>query len=193
MESYIFKPFLYKVKSFFRFQSNVSTPDRKLYRPTYIVEELLNKGNSTTSVVINSVLLNQKVYINLKELDELLNLPSVKFDLPITNETYPALLALVGKPASRRSNAGVYIFYIQFSYIVNMQVQVMIYLEDLNNLFIKIPCLIIKILVICYLGQKNKNKNQKHLLLRLQLYLALIRNFVIAYQSDIIYYKRGLI
>ena len=115
MESYIFKPFLYKVKSFFRFQSNVSTPDRKLYRPTYIVEELLNKGNSTTSVVINSVLLNQKVYINLKELDELLNLPSVKFDLPITNETYPALLALVGKPASRRSNAGVYIFSNKFS------------------------------------------------------------------------------
>ncbi len=81
-----------------------------MYRPTNLVEEHLNKGNPTTSEVINSVLLNQKVSINQKELDDLLNLPSVKFDLPITNETYPSLLALVGKPASRRSNAGVYIF-----------------------------------------------------------------------------------
>jgi len=45
-----------------------------------------------------------------KELDELLNLPSVKFDLPITDETYPLLLALIGKPQSRRSKTGVYIF-----------------------------------------------------------------------------------
>lgn len=30
--------------------------------------------------------------------------------MPITNEVYPALLALIGKPQSRRSHAGVYIF-----------------------------------------------------------------------------------
>src|SRR4030095_193331 len=42
--------------------------------------------------------------------DKLLNLSKVKFDLPITKETYPELLALVGKPQSRQSNAGIYIF-----------------------------------------------------------------------------------
>ena len=73
MESYLFKPILYNVKSFVRFESNVYTPDRKLYRPTNLVEEHLNKGNPTTSEVINSVLLNQKVSINQKELVELLS------------------------------------------------------------------------------------------------------------------------
>lgn len=48
--------------------------------------------------------------ITQKELDELLKLPSVKFDLPITDYTYPALLTLVGKSGSKRSKGGVYIF-----------------------------------------------------------------------------------
>ena len=56
------------------------------------------------------MLLNQKVTVSQKELDELLNLPNVKLDLPITDETYPSLLALIGKPQSRRSNTGVYVF-----------------------------------------------------------------------------------
>lgn len=82
----------------------------KTYRPFSLVQEYIAKGNPINSEIINSVLLNQKVTISQKELDELLNLPSVKFDLPITDETYPSLLALIGKPQSRRSKTGVYIF-----------------------------------------------------------------------------------
>ena len=93
-----------------RFKSNIVRPTSIPYRPSNLVEEHIKKGNSTTSEVINSVLLNQKVSISQKELEVLLNIPSVKFDLPLTNETYPALIALVGKAQSRRSNAGVYIF-----------------------------------------------------------------------------------
>jgi hypothetical protein len=82
----------------------------KIYRPFSLVQEHIAKGKPINSVIINSVLLNQKVAIFQKELDELLNLPSVKFDLPITDETYPSILALIGKPQSRRSKTGVYIF-----------------------------------------------------------------------------------
>ena len=59
---------------------------------------------------------NQKVYLSQKEQDELLNLPSVKFDLPIIDETYSSLLGLIGKPQYRRSNAGVYIFSHKLNY-----------------------------------------------------------------------------
>ena len=51
----------------------------------------------------------------MKQLDELLNLPSVKFDLPITDETYPSLLAFIRKPQSRCSNTGVYIYRYKFT------------------------------------------------------------------------------
>ncbi len=70
----------------------------------------MNSGNPTTSKVINSILLNQIVSISQQQLDEVLKLPSVKFELPITHMTYPSLLGLIGKPQSRRSNSGVYIF-----------------------------------------------------------------------------------
>ena len=61
------------------------------YRPNTIALEHINSGNPTTSEVINSVLLNQNVSITQKELDNLLSLPKVNFDLPITDQTYPAL------------------------------------------------------------------------------------------------------
>lgn len=94
-----------------RFKSNAATipNDSKIHRPLNLVKDIAN-GNTINSEDINSVLVNQKVTISQKELDKLLNLPSVKFDLPITNETYPSLLALIGKPQSRRSNTGVYVF-----------------------------------------------------------------------------------
>lgn len=53
----------------------------KTYRPFSLVQEHIAKGKPINSEIINSVLLNQKVAIYQKELDELLNLPSVKFDL----------------------------------------------------------------------------------------------------------------
>ena len=61
------------------------------------------------------MLLNQNVSINQLELDELISLPSVNFDLPITDQTYPALLGLIGKPNSKRSKSGVYIFAHKYS------------------------------------------------------------------------------
>jgi GIY-YIG catalytic domain len=96
-----------------RFESNAATSlhNSKISRTLNLVkEEDIVKGNPVNSEVINSVLLNQKVAISQKELDKLLNLPSVKFDLPITDETHPSLLALLRKPHSKRSNSGVYIF-----------------------------------------------------------------------------------
>lgn len=82
----------------------------KSYRPSSLALAHIDSGKPTTSEVINSVLSNQKVSISQKELDGLLRLPSVIFNLPITDQTYPSLLALIGKPQSRRSNCGVYIF-----------------------------------------------------------------------------------
>uniref|UniRef100_UPI0030E5B51E hypothetical protein n=1 Tax=Dematophora necatrix TaxID=2751867 RepID=UPI0030E5B51E len=97
--------------SLYRFKSDLSTSKQKLeYRPNSLALEHISSGNPTTSEVINSLLLNQKVYISQKELDVLLSLPSVTFDLPITDQTYPALLVLIGKPGSKRSNAGIYFF-----------------------------------------------------------------------------------
>lgn len=101
-----------------RFESNAATAlyNSKTPRSQHLVQEHIVKGNPTNSEVINSVLLNQKVAISQKELDELLSLPSVKFDLPFSppeggrDETYPSLLALIRKPRSKRSNPGVYIF-----------------------------------------------------------------------------------
>lgn len=61
------------------------------------------------------MLLNQKVSISQKELDELLNLPSVKFYLPFTDETHPSLLGLIIKPHFKRSNTGVYIFTLKLT------------------------------------------------------------------------------
>lgn len=94
---------------FFRFKSE-STLSNKNYRPNTIALQHINNGNLTTSEIVNSVLLNQNISITSKELNDLLSLPWVNFDLPITDQTYPALLGLIGKPNSKRSKAGVYIF-----------------------------------------------------------------------------------
>ena len=103
-----------KFKFLYRFESGL-TLSNKDYRPNTIALEHINSGNPTTSEVINSVLLNQNISITQKELDDLLSLPKVNFDLPITDQTYPALVGLIGKPGSRRSKAGVYIFSHKYS------------------------------------------------------------------------------
>ena len=92
-----------------RFESGL-TPCNKNYRPNTIALEHIDSGNPTICEVINSVLLNQNVSITQKELDYLLSLPKVNFDLPITDQTYPALSGLIGKPGSKRSKAGINIF-----------------------------------------------------------------------------------
>lgn len=100
-----------------RSESSLTIPrkERMEYRPNSLALEHINSGNPTTSEVINSVLLNQKVSITQEELDRLLAFPTVNFCLPIFDQTYPALLGLIGKPGSRRSNAGVYDFSHKYS------------------------------------------------------------------------------
>lgn len=98
-----------KLNFLYRFESGLTLSNRD-YRPNTIALKHINSGNLTTSEVINSVLLNQNISITPKELDELLSLPRVSFDLPVTDQTYPALLGLIGKPGSKRSKAGIYIF-----------------------------------------------------------------------------------
>lgn len=101
-------------KFLYRFVSGL-TLSKKDYRPNTIALEHINSGNPTTSEVINSVLLNQNVSITQKELHDLLSLASVNFDLPITDQTYPALFGLIGKPGSKRSKAGIYNFSHKYS------------------------------------------------------------------------------
>jgi hypothetical protein len=91
------------------------TPSNKDYRPNSIALDYINTDKVITSEVINSLLLNQNVSITQQELDELISLPGVKFDLPLTDQTYPALLGLIGKPNSKRSKPGVYIFSHKYS------------------------------------------------------------------------------
>lgn len=100
-----------------RFESSLTRSNKEIreYRPNSLAIEHINSGTPTTSEVINSVLLNQKVSITQEELDRLLALPTVNFDLPIADQTFPALLSLIGKPGSRRSNAGVYVFSHKYS------------------------------------------------------------------------------
>jgi len=66
--------------------------------------------NTVTSRDINEMLHNQGVSITDSELDKLKNIPGVKFDLPINDQTYPSFVGLVGRPKTRGPKAGVYIF-----------------------------------------------------------------------------------
>jgi hypothetical protein len=70
----------------------------------------VNNQSRITSGVINKILANQGVSITQKELNILLNIKGVTFDLPFNSQTFPALYGLVGKPKSRRPKAGIYIF-----------------------------------------------------------------------------------
>lgn len=63
-----------------------------------------------TSDVINSLVKNQKVSITEAELAILKQIPGVKFDLPLNDQTRPSFEGLVGKPKTRGVKAGIYIF-----------------------------------------------------------------------------------
>jgi len=77
--------YLYKLKGSVRYKSTVAPLSNNFnkYRLTDLMNEHIKKGNPTTSEIINNVLLNQKVSISQEELNKLLNLSKVKFDLPI--------------------------------------------------------------------------------------------------------------
>jgi hypothetical protein len=55
----------------------------KPYRPARLALEHIESDKPTTSEVINSLLINQNISIKQEELDELLQIPSVKFKLPL--------------------------------------------------------------------------------------------------------------
>lgn len=75
-----------------------------------LVKQHIDSGNPTTSEIINEILEKQKVTVSQEDLNGLKKLPSVKFDLPITDQTRLSLEALIGKPQSKSSKKGVYIF-----------------------------------------------------------------------------------
>jgi hypothetical protein len=56
------------------------------------------------------LLANQQVSITQSELEQLIKIPKVKFDLPLNDQTYPSFVGLVGRPKTRGWKAGVYIF-----------------------------------------------------------------------------------
>jgi hypothetical protein len=71
---------------------------------------LFDSYKDVTSEVINKLLLKQGVSITQDELDKIKKIPGVKFDLPITDQTYSSFIGLVGKPNTKQYKAGVYIF-----------------------------------------------------------------------------------
>jgi hypothetical protein len=85
----------------FRFYSNSSI---KSLPPRII------SNNTITSDDINLLLVNQQVSITQEELDKLLGIKGVTFELPLSDQTYPAYYNLIGKPKTRGRRAGVYIF-----------------------------------------------------------------------------------
>lgn len=72
--------------------------------------QLYDSYMDITSEVINNLLVNQGVSITTEDLDILKNIPSVKFDLPISDQIYPSFAALVGRPQTKGWKSGVYIF-----------------------------------------------------------------------------------
>lgn len=66
-----------------------------------------------TSEVINNILINQKVFITQTDLDNIIKIPRVKFNLPLDKSNIRAqtsFINLVGTPKTRSRRPGVYIF-----------------------------------------------------------------------------------
>jgi len=68
------------------------------FNGTYSSFQLFDNYGMITSEVINKTLVNQLVSITQEVLDKLKDIPGVKFDLPLNDETTRAFIALVGKP-----------------------------------------------------------------------------------------------
>jgi GIY-YIG catalytic domain len=76
----------------------------------YPPSRFINSNKVITNDDINSLLVNQKVSISQKELDKLLEIKGVSFELPLSDQTYPAYYSLIGRPKTRGRRVGVYIF-----------------------------------------------------------------------------------
>lgn len=75
-----------------------------------IRHKLYDNYQDITFEVINNLLVNQGVSITPEILEKINSIPSVMFDLPICDQIYPSLAALVGRPQSKGWKSGVYIF-----------------------------------------------------------------------------------
>nr|YP_010710778.1 hypothetical protein P2Z26_mgp38 [Gonatophragmium mori]WCZ71142.1 hypothetical protein [Gonatophragmium mori] len=71
---------------------------------------LHNDLASVTNEDINKLVINQEVFITKDELDNIKNLPIVKFDLPLNDNDYKLYNNLIGTSKTKSGKAGVYIF-----------------------------------------------------------------------------------
>jgi hypothetical protein len=76
----------------------------------YSSVNLYENYDDITSETLNILLANQGVSITQAKLDKLKNIPGVKFNLPLNDQTIRALIGLIGRPKTRGLKAGVYIF-----------------------------------------------------------------------------------
>lgn len=82
---------------------------RLVYSPERLALEHMHSGNTTTSLVLNSILKNKKVSVTPQKLEALLKVIGVEFYLPITKNSKNLFDSLVGK--SKYSGfGGVYVF-----------------------------------------------------------------------------------
>lgn len=93
--------FVYNLPKFSLSRRYYSLSSSKIY---------FNNYDDITSEVLNNLLKNQQVSITEEELARLKTISGVRFDLPLNDQTYPSFVGLVGKPNTRGTKAGVYIF-----------------------------------------------------------------------------------
>lgn len=82
----------------------------KIFFRSYSDIKLYVNYDEITSKKLNKLLSNQGISITQDDLNKLKKIPGVKFDLPLNDQTYRALVALVGRPNTRGWKSGVYIF-----------------------------------------------------------------------------------
>nr|YP_010180078.1 hypothetical protein LI423_mgp10 [Saprochaete ingens]QUX32946.1 hypothetical protein [Saprochaete ingens] len=90
------------------FSTSITKPIK--YKPEALALDHINSGSSTTSSVINKMLLNQNMSVTDSKLEELLKVKGVEFDLPIiTPEANTLFSELTGK-SMYKGFFGVYMF-----------------------------------------------------------------------------------
>ena len=78
--------------------------------PESLALEHINSGKSTTSSVINKVLLNQNLSVTDSKLEELLKVKGIEMDLPISTSANNKLLDQLTGKSKYKGFSGVYIF-----------------------------------------------------------------------------------
>lgn len=84
----------------FKRRGAVNSNFKMLFR-SYSDFKLYLNYNEITSEKLNKLLSNQGISITQNDLNKLKNIPGVKFDLPLNDQTYKALTGLVGRPNTR--------------------------------------------------------------------------------------------